>query len=224
MAPPFKKLSLIEFEASVASFDWNPSKTKIHVHCTESPDHARFEEVGGLECVEGMYRYHTEEKGWKDIAQHITIDPEGFVWTGRPWNWSPASALGYNSKNVFMFEMIGLFDEGDDPFQNPQDHAAYVVTAAIIQKFGLVAEDAIVFHNEINTTGKTCPGSAIDKDDFIASVEEVLEERFMARSFGLPGNVNFGPTQLDLSYDLPNLVDGLDSSEEKGPPDEGEVF
>lgn len=224
MPRPFESMSLSEFEAAVSSYSWAVKKVLIDVHCTDTPDHSYFNKKGGLACVEAMHNYHTRSLKYSDIAQHVTIDPEGTIWSGRSWNRAPASALGYNSRSVFMFEMIGLFDEGADQFGGEQQRAAWVVTAAIVLKFGLNPRKAIRFHREINHTGKTCPGSAIDKETFVGNVEATLNERYMLRAFGLPlkSNQYTAHSSLRPDFDLTSLMSRLDTSIDEGDIDEGE--
>jgi hypothetical protein len=173
-----------------------------------------------------MYRNHTDPEGknWSDIAQHVTIDPDGYIWSGRSWNRSPASALGYNSSRVFMFEMIGLFDKGKDPFIGVQRSVAHAVCAAIIFKFDLSAKTAIRFHRDINHTGKTCPGSAVDKAEFIAEVERLIEERYKAKGSGLQPEGNPWPIPHDAgpAISWPELLPGLSTAGDDGVIDDGE--
>jgi len=61
------------------------------------------------------------------VAQHLTIDPRGGLWTGRNWNPAPASATGHNGtagEGPFVIEMVGDFDAGQDPFDGEQQTAA----------------------------------------------------------------------------------------------------
>ena len=40
-----------------------------------------------------MARTHVAVRGFEDIAQHVTVAPDGKIWTGRDWNnRRPASA------------------------------------------------------------------------------------------------------------------------------------
>ena len=89
MAPPFKRMNRTQFAQAVASYNWQPSKSVIHVHHTWRPNHSQY---NGIHTINGMHKYHTEKNNWSDIAQHISIAPDGAIWTGRPWNRSPASA------------------------------------------------------------------------------------------------------------------------------------
>ncbi len=57
-----------------------------------------------------MRKFHMEENGWSDLAQHLTIGPQGGLWTGRNWNLAPANATGHNGtagEGPFMIEMVG---------------------------------------------------------------------------------------------------------------------
>ena len=102
--------NLREFQQFVALFDFTRRITEVHVHHTWRP---RQRDYRGAATIQAMRRYHVEEKGWRDIAQHVSIAPDGSVWLGRNFNWPPASARGFNgnsSAGPFMIEVIGDFD------------------------------------------------------------------------------------------------------------------
>ncbi|MGI9490885.1 MAG: caspase family protein [Geminicoccaceae bacterium] len=154
----------------------------VHLHHTFIPDKALFDEVSrdlgdseaaGLELCRRMWRYHTVELGWRDIAQHVTIDPEGRIWLNRSWDLPPASAAGFNGSGLrgpFMIEMIGNFDSGMETPTKPQHEAMLTVIAAVQAAFEL-EPSALVFHNEM-TDKKSCPGNGISKADIVAAVEK----------------------------------------------------
>src|SRR5262245_16245449 len=127
MPKPFKELTLEEFLEVLELFPFSRRIDVVHVHHTFHPNHAEFFSRDPLKSIEGMFNFHTapppKGRGFSDIAQHITIDPNGKIWTGRDWNLAPASATGFNgnsSVGPFMFEMIGNFDSGQDEFKDPQ--------------------------------------------------------------------------------------------------------
>jgi hypothetical protein len=174
MPPTFQKLSLERFESLLDELGASGGRRigAVDVHHTWRPTHAQYR---GEASIDAMWRDHVQRRGFTDIAQHLTIGPDGSLWTGRPWSWPPASAVGFNGNSrvgPFMFEMIGDFDRGQDPFHGAQREAAIGVTARILTAFGL-GVDAIRFHNEMS--GKTCPGSAIVKRDFVEDVRAVME-------------------------------------------------
>lgn len=166
MAPPFKQLQPSEFVHVVQQFGWQPAKNLIHVHHTWRPNHSQYH---GLSSIQAMYDYHVNTNHWSDIAQHVSLAPDGTIWTGRPWNMSPASAAGFNSSRVFMFETIGDFDQGKDPLTGAQLDTVILVISTLMRKFDLNAS-ALKFHNEMSP--KSCPGSAVSKQDILDKVAE----------------------------------------------------
>ncbi len=167
-----QKIGFADFERLLAA--WEPRRriTEFHVHHTWRPRHRDFR---GLATIEAMRRYHIERAGMSDIAQHLTIDPFGGIWTGRPFDKAPASARGHNGSahaGPFMIEMIGDFDAGQDPFDGDQKRVAYAVIVAVLRKFGLDA-DAVRFHNQMS--GKTCPGGTIELTPFRSDIKELLD-------------------------------------------------
>ncbi|WP_206186510.1 N-acetylmuramoyl-L-alanine amidase [Thermoflavimicrobium daqui] len=140
---------------------------EVHVHGTWQPDFADFTGTNHLELQDAMKKFHTIDRGWDDIAQHITIFPDGKIVTGRDINNPPASAVGYNDPDddhvhPFMFEMVGNFDIGHDKLDGVQ-----LDTALRICRFFHIKQGAVIkFHNEM-TDKKTCPGSGVDKAWFV---------------------------------------------------------
>lgn len=172
MAKPFYPLTLEEFTDLLDRFRFTRKIDAVHMHHTWRPNHSQYQ---GEKSIEGMWRYHTQEKGWSDIAQHISIAPDGTIWTGRNWNAQPVSARGYNGNRVsgpFMFEIIGDFDGGCDPFAGIQRETVIGVIARVQKKFGL-GLDSLRFHNFM-TDQKTCPGSGIVYEDFLAEISDDL--------------------------------------------------
>ncbi|MFC0250412.1 caspase family protein [Massilia consociata] len=169
MPAPFKKLDLAQFAELLDRFPFTRKINAVHMHHTWRPNHRQFK---GHESIVGMWHYHTQHKKWSDIAQHITIDPDGFIWLGRNWNAPPASAARQNGDShagPFMFEMIGDFDKGCDPFGGEQRRTVVNVIALVQRRFRL-APGSLMFHNMMST--KTCPGSGIDYQDMLAEVED----------------------------------------------------
>ena len=166
---PDRALNMDRFAAEVAAFPWTRRIWRVDMHHTFAPDHARWREIGSAACCEGMRRHHVVERGFEDIAQHVSIAPDGLIWTGRDWNRTPASVgFGMNS-GVFMFEMIGNFDLGCDVFEGPQRDSAIAVIDIVQQHFRLPVH-ALLFHREVPQTEKSCPGTAIDKGDILRAV------------------------------------------------------
>lgn len=179
--PTFQRLTPEQFEQLLQKFPFTRKIDAVHMHHTWRPRHADFR---GHDTIVSMWRHHTQVNGWSDIAQHLTIDPEGMVWLGRNWNLPPASAAGHNGNKAFgpfMFEMIGDFDNGRDPFGGAQKDAALRVVALVQSRFHLVAS-TLRFHNAMSP--KSCPGGSLAYANILAEVEDVRQEMQASASRG----------------------------------------
>ena len=175
-APQFDSVTADQFPELAQMFKARHRRPidSVHLHHTFVPTQSLFydlvnelgvEELAGLELCRRMWRYHTQDLGWSDIAQHVTIDPAGRIWLNRSWDRAPASASGFNgssSLGPFMIEMIGNFDRDQETPTDEQKHATLTVVAAIQKAFDL-EPDAFRFHHEMNNQ-KTCPGDSMDRD------------------------------------------------------------
>ena len=166
MPAPFKKVSLDQFAELLAHFEFTRAIDAVHMHHTWHPNHQQFK---GHDTIVSMWTFHTEHNGWSDIAQHITIGPDGDIWLGRNWNMPPASVVGQNGDakaGPFMFEVIGDFDAGGDRFAGKQRDTA-VAVIALLQKCFNLAPDSLKFHDQM--AGKA---SSIDYQETLDGVRQ----------------------------------------------------
>lgn len=182
MPAPFHALTPERFRAAVEGFGWRRRVWRVDLHHTFRPDHARWRAIGSLACVEGMWRAHVLERGFDDIAQHVSIMPDGSVWTGRDWNVTPASVGFGLNRGVFMLETVGNFDLGCDVLEGAQLASVLDVIGTVQQRFALPPE-ALLFHREVPVTDKTCPGTGVSKAEVLAG----LRARRGQRLAPLPG-------------------------------------
>lgn len=172
MPPPFRALNIDTFAREVAAFAWTRPILRVDMHHTFYPAHADWK---GLASVEGMHVFHTRDRSFDDIAQHVSIAPDGMIWTGRDWNKAPASVGCNMNADAFMFEAIGNFDEGNDRLDGAQ-LAAVVGVIDIVQRHHLLPVQALLFHREVPQTKKTCPGTSIEKLDILMAVAQRRRE------------------------------------------------
>jgi hypothetical protein len=136
---------------------------EFHLHHTWRPNHQIWSKhPNGEYWADSMDNFHMVSKGWACIAQHADCNPDGTFTLGRNFTMDPASITGMNDK-VFMIEMIGDFDIGRDVLEGPQKESILKVARYFDNK-GIY----IRFHRE--NAPKTCPGSGIDKAQFMAEV------------------------------------------------------
>lgn len=209
-ARQFHPLDVSAFKLLVERFDFRRRIDAVHLHHTWRPNHAQYK---GRDSIVAMWRFHTQELGWDDIAQHVTIAPDGTIWTGRDWNRRPASASGFNGNATvgpFMIEMIGDFDSGKDRFEGDQKAAALEVIAAIQARHDL-PEKSLKFHNTMSS--KTCPGSAIVYDDLIKELKQV---RARAKEAAPQGGARGVRPFDDRMLEIQKVLDDLSRGEVRG--------
>ena len=90
---------------------YNHAFQQVHVHHTASSNDYDREDVPAM--VRGMYRYHTYNLGWSDIAYNFLVDRFGRVWEGRAGGVTRrvrgAHTLGFNATSAGV-AVIGNFD------------------------------------------------------------------------------------------------------------------
>ncbi len=143
---------------------------ELHVHHTWQPDHTTYnKKPDPIYWQQAMRDFHVNTNGWADIAQHVTLLPDGRFVTGRDFARSPASISGYNT-GAFMVEMIGNFDTGNDPFRGPQRESIIGLARWFDQRGKYIR-----FHNE--NSNKTCPGTGIKKENFMTEVRGATSKK-----------------------------------------------
>jgi hypothetical protein len=170
---PFRPLSRQQFTELVSSFTWTRRIWRIDMHHTWFPTHDSFDDVAA---IERMDRYHRDQRGFDCIAQHVSIAPDGTIWTGRDWNKTPASVGFGMNEGVFMFETVGNFDHGHDRLVGEQLTSVIAVIETVQARFRLPVQ-ALLFHHEVPQTEKTCPGSAVEKGDILKLVATARTSR-----------------------------------------------
>lgn len=212
--PTFKRITLDQFASLLFQFPFTRQVNAVHMHHTWRPSHRDFK---GHETIVSMWRYHTQNNGWSDIAQHITIDPEGFIWLGRNWNKPPASAAGHNGNSAFgpfMFEMIGDFDKGRDPFAGSQRDTALRVVSLVQERFNLPAS-SLRFHNAMST--KSCPGSSMDYGQIVAEVERLRGSGFRGLNRSVAAEeMGEGPFPEEEHFAIHEAIESLSRASQGG--------
>ncbi len=142
---------------------------EFHIHHTWKPSHKDFNGSNHMQLQRSMRNYHVNTNGWSDIAQHISIFPDGKIVTGRNFGRNPASMTGYNV-GAFMVENIGNFDIGNDSLYGKQKETLLAIAKYFVDRLG---ESKIIFHRE--RSGKTCPGTGINKKLLIDEAKGVID-------------------------------------------------
>ena len=162
-AKPFLEFSIEEFIIYLDKFNFTRNISAVHIHHTWRPNYSNFTGTNHQNLQKGMENFHIQS-GFGQIAQHITIFPDGKILLGRSFNVTPASISNHNT-GAFCIEQIGDFDQGKDKVTPAQLKAVLEVSRWFVKH----KNTQIIFHNERST--KTCPGSGyLPKEEFMSQV------------------------------------------------------
>lgn len=167
----FRPLSVSAFKAEVDGFAWTRRVWRVDLHHSVIPAIANYK---GLSSIEDIRRRDIEWRGWEDIAQHVSVAPDGVIWTGRDWNKTPASIGRRMNLGVFMVEAIGNFDEGKDRLQGAQLDSVLAVIDTVQRRFDLPVQ-ALLFHRDVPQSDDTSPGSGVVKESILTSVRAMRQ-------------------------------------------------
>lgn len=186
-------MTVVEFESWIASQRVTRGIRLVQLHHTWSPAYAQFN--GNHFALQGSMKSYHLSIGYADIAQNLTIFPDGQVMTGRSLNTAPAGCVGANTNGICI-ENVGNFDVGGDTMTNAQKTAIVRVTAALLKKFGLRPESGVTYHAWWTEGGtslgtyiagkscKTCPGTAFFGGNTRASYDKCLKPLLLAAMNG----------------------------------------
>ena len=138
-----KKYTAEEYVKYIDAFNFKRKITKIQLHHTYSPSIKAFTGNNHLELQQGMKNYHVKLRGFSDIAQNLTIFPDGTVVSGRDLNVKPAGISNANT-GAICIECLGNFDAEVMP--QTQCDAIVKVVKAFLKKCNLAPESAVVYH------------------------------------------------------------------------------
>jgi hypothetical protein len=141
----------------------------IQNHHTWNPSYIDFKGNNHIQLLMSMEKAHIE-RGFFEIAQHITTFPDGAVAVCRAFDKIPTGIKGANICAVCI-ENLGCFDLEHDNMTESQRKSIIRINALLCSKFFIYpSAQWIVYHHWYDvTTGerkdgmgdtKTCPGSA----------------------------------------------------------------
>lgn len=194
VAPRFAPVTAEMFPGVVAKYRWERTITEVHVHHTWKPNESTYLKAREKEhIIWGMWDFHTRVNGWSDLAQHVTIAPDGLIWMGRSWNRPPASSGGHNGTSKagpFMLEIIGNYDRTPkgtaiEDLDGAGWRSVLVVVTTMLRHAAL-PRTAVRFHRQLGSP-KTCPGTDLDYHGFLRGLEAFEHGRAIAQFLGFNG-------------------------------------
>lgn len=149
---------------------------EFQIHHTWKPNYATFYQTN----IDGTRRFTPEQlntnmktyhvnKGWGDIAQHITTFPDGTILIGRDFMKKPVGIANRNT-GAFCMEQLGDFDLGQDIITVNQRN----ITLRLIKYF-ISKGTKPVFHRQFSS--KTCPGTSLHLSGMVDASAYYFETR-----------------------------------------------
>lgn len=145
-----------EFSAWLSSQNINRKVTHIQLHCTDIPSYKDFTGTNHFRLASSMESAHLK-RGFAEIAQNVTIFPDGKIMVCRNFAKAPACISGHNTGGLCI-ENVGLFDVGKDTMKANQRFSIVGTVKVLLSKLSLNAETDVVYHSW-HTNQKTCPGT-----------------------------------------------------------------
>lgn len=96
---------------------------------------------------------HMDERGYADVAYHFMIDPEGFLYEGRPLNLRGAHVAGYNTGSIGVV-LIGNFEVLEPT--SAQLDTLNILVAHLAETFPVTH---LAGHKDFNPQETQCPGA-----------------------------------------------------------------
>jgi len=122
-------------------------KVVVHHTATTPPKNER----SVFTILSNIRDYH-RKRGWKDIAYHIILTPNGYCYDGRPLNEVGAHCRGHNSDSIGVAMLCdGLYLSTDPPILY---NALQSTLKGLCSALGLPRE-AVFLHRQLNDT--ECP-------------------------------------------------------------------
>lgn len=155
-----------EFVKEVEDFSWSRQIWRIDLHDTPEVAHASYDGVGSIEL---LAKLDMNTRGLRTIAQHVSVAPDGVIWTGRDWNAVPASVGLSMSRGAFMLKAIGHFDQGQDRLEGEQLASVITVIECVQARFNLPVQ-ALLFPREVPQRDRNTPGQSVEKSTLLRGV------------------------------------------------------
>ena len=132
----------------------------IQNHHTWVPNYSHFNGKNHFERLEAMRNSHMKDRGFKDIAQHLTTFPDGTIAysLGRNFEQTPAGIEGKNT-GAICIEHLGDFDIGRDQMTEEHRKTIIYVNAILCKWLNLTPTTNTIIYHHWFASYKSCPGT-----------------------------------------------------------------
>ncbi len=199
-------MDTFEFPAWIREQSINRFIKLIQNHHTYLPDYTHFNGKNHFQRLRAMRNYHTNELGWRDIAQNITTFPDGKIAICRNIDDPPAGIAGFNS-HAICIEHLGNFDLERDKMTEAHKESIIMVNAGLCLKFNCKPDiQHIVYHHWFDLitrkrmdgegTTKSCPGTDFFNGNSVEAAKQFFIPLVTARMHQL-GSFSSGCAEIE---------------------------
>lgn len=129
---------------------------EIVVHCTAT-NPSWYADKSAQDVVAEIRRWHTQERGWRDIGYHFIVHRNGQIAAGRPITSSGAHTRGRNKSSIGIALVGGRGGCADDDFLDnytaEQERELRALIESLQQEFPTIS--TVSGHNDY--ASKACP-------------------------------------------------------------------
>jgi N-acetylmuramoyl-L-alanine amidase len=115
------------------------------IHCADTPKGVYFD-------IKDIYKWHVEERGWKDVGYHYVILLDGTIQKGRKDSVSGAHVSGNNSKSIGICYIGGA--NGEDTRTNEQKESLIRLISSLKRQY---PKSNVLGHRDFKGVLKKCP-------------------------------------------------------------------
>lgn len=106
--------------------------------------------------VRKIQTFHIESLGWQDIGYNFLVGGDGYVYTGRGWDYAGAHTFGWNDRSIGI-NLIGTFIDTLPPRQ--QILAAQQLIELGVELGKIVKDYKLLAHRQLSATES--PGATL---------------------------------------------------------------
>jgi hypothetical protein len=169
------------YVAGVAFAAWRPQF--VVLHNTAIPLLSQWHSVPGAQRMANLEGYYRDVQQWS-AGPHLFV-ADDLIWVFTPLHTSGVHSPSWNAIS-WGVEVVGDYDQ--EAFVSPIRDNVIAALTALHAALGLDPATLRLHKEDPLTTHKSCPGSAIVKDDVIAAVAAGLQS-------ACSGEHNFGAAQ-----------------------------
>jgi len=153
-----KRMSIADAQKTIASEPINSAFNEVVLHSMGQPGSSMYKSD---ESIPNLAKFLLGERGYRNVAWHYAIAPDGSIWLGSPLDQAAIHARTHNKTAV---SVMLILDGSKELPSRPQREALAAVLRSLLSRMH-IGNDRLLFHGDFDPTRRnTCPGVLITKE------------------------------------------------------------